>query len=142
MRIGQPKADILEAYEQICRDCSATQPVGSEYYQWFVNLSDSHVLAILELMVLDRADEINSWVFAERRTRTSQDILDYLEALLEAFGHGLLQINSNGSLGCTAPDGPRPTDAEAREIDHKTRAVRPLYRQAVMNVLKKEKEMG
>jgi hypothetical protein len=51
----------------------ATQEVGPAYYRWFINLSDKPLLELLELIVLDRAEEINSWVFAERQTKTDQN---------------------------------------------------------------------
>ena len=139
MSIGKPTEELFDAYAQVCRELGATREVGPTYYRWFINLSDKALLELLELIVLDRAEEINSWVFAERQTKTDQDICGYLETLLELFGYGFVQVNSDGCIGCCAPDGPKPTCVEAREIDHKTRAARPLYRQAVLNVLKSKK---
>jgi len=48
-------------------------------------------------------------------------------------------VDEDGHFGCCAREGTKPTDVEAREIDYKTRAARPLYRQAVLNVLKAKK---
>ena len=139
MNIGEPKEELLDAYAQVCRELGAIQEVGPAYYRWFINLSDKQLLELLELIVLDRAKEMNAWAFAEPQTKTDQDICDYLETLLDLFGHGFLQVNADGRVGCCAPAGAKPTDAEAREIDYKTRAVRPLYREAVLNVLKTKK---
>lgn len=136
MSIGKPKQELLDAYAQVCRELGAIQEVGPDYYRWFIELSDKQVLELLELIVLDRADEINAWAFAEPQTKTEQDICDYLETILELLGYGFLQVDDDGHFGCCTPDGPKPTDVEAREIDYKTRAARPLYRKAVLNVLK------
>jgi hypothetical protein len=95
MSIGKPTAELFDAYAQVCRELGATQEVGPAYYRWFINLSDKPLLELLELIVLDRAEEINSWVFAERQPKTDQDIRDYLETLLELFGHGFLQLTAD-----------------------------------------------
>ena len=139
MSIGKPKEELLDAYAQVCRELGAIQEVGPDYYRWFVNLSDKQLLELLELIVLDRAEEMNAWAFAEPQMKSDQDVCDYLETLLELLGHGFFQMNEDERFGCCTPDGPKPTYAEAREIDYKTRAARPLYRQAMLNALKSKK---
>ncbi len=145
---GQSKKDIIDAWREICLESAASQEVGPEYYQWFVNLPDSAILALLELIASDRADEINSWVFAEPRMKSDQDLFDYLETFLEMFGWGLLQVNSDQGIGCCAPLGPLPTQSEHRAIDLRARSARPLFKTAIRNLLacvsksQPQKELG
>jgi hypothetical protein len=136
MKCDPPKKDIIEAWKEICRESGAVQSVGPKYYQWFAALPDGELSNLLQLIILDRADEINSWVFAHPRMKSEQDISDYLEWHLEMFALGFLQIRSDGRIGCYEPVGPAPTPAEDREIDHRIRSVRPLIRPAVFAVLK------
>jgi hypothetical protein len=96
MSIGKPTEELFDAYAQVCRELGAMREVGPAYYRWFTNLSDKQLLELLESIVLDRAEEINSWVFAEPQTKTDQDICDYLETILELLGHGFLQVNDHG----------------------------------------------
>ena len=98
-------------------------------------MSDEQMSALLRLILLDRAEEINSWAFAYPRMKSDQDIYDYLESHLELFALGFLQIGADGRVGCYEPVGPAPTPAEEREIDHRIRSASPLVRPAVFALL-------
>lgn len=135
MPIGDSKKDIIDAWREICLESGAAREVGPEYYKWFVDLPDSAFAEILELIILDRADEINSWASAEPRMKSDQDLFDYLEGFLEMFGWGFLQFNSDCTIGCCAPCGPSPTEAELKAIDLRTRSARPLFRPVFLKVL-------
>jgi len=98
-------------------------------------MSDEQMSALLRLILLDRAEEINSWAFAYPRMKSDQDIYDYLESHLELFALGFLQIGADGRVGCYEPVGPSPTLAEEREIDHRIRSASPLVRRVVFALL-------
>ena len=83
MSTGEPTEELFDAYAQVCRELGATQEVGPAHYRSFINLSDKALLELLELIVIDRAEEINSWAFAEPRTR---DRSRHLRLLRNAFG--------------------------------------------------------
>ena len=134
---GKPQKDILEAWKEICVKSGSICKVGPEYYRGLANLSDRPLTNLLKLIVRDRADEINAWVFAELRMKSDEDLYDYLQIQVELFGRGYLCVNSDGSMGCCAPEGPEPTADESREIDLLTRRARRLVWQAVFNVLGK-----
>ena len=135
MSSDRPNQDIIEAWKEICRESGAVQPVGPEHYQWFVGLSDERMSELLRLILIDRAEEINSWAFAYPRMKSDQDIYDYLESHLELFALGFLQIRADGGMGCYEPVGPAPTSAEEREIDHRIRSASSLVRPAVIALL-------
>ncbi len=71
--------------------------------------------------------------------KSDQDLYDYLENHLEMFGRGYLCVNSDASVGCCAPQGPEPTEDEARNIDLLTRRARPLVKKALFAVLRSTK---
>ena len=135
MSSDRPNQDIIEAWKEICRESGAVQPVGPEHYQWFAGMPDEQMSELLRLILLDRAEEINSWAFAYPRMKSDQDIYDYLGSHLELFALGFLQIRANGGVGCYEPVGPAPTPAEEREIDHRIRSASPLIRPAVFALL-------
>ena len=135
MSSDRPKQDIIEAWKEICRESGAVKPVGPEHYQWFASMTDEQMDNLLRLILLDRAEEINSWAFAYPRMKSDQDIYDYLQSLLELFALGFLQIRDDGGMGCYEPVGPAPTPAEEREIDHRIRSASPLVRPAVFALL-------
>jgi hypothetical protein len=137
MSPGKSNEDIIDAWKKLCLESGASQNVGPAHYRWFICLPDDELSGLIKLIVLDRAAELNSWAFEEPRMKSEQDLYDYLENLLEMFGRGFLQINSDGSIGCCAPYGPQPTPTEDREIDLRIRSARPLFRPAVFRVLKK-----
>ncbi len=140
MNTDDPPKDIIEAWKEICRESGSTRVVGPNYYLWFLELSDEEVIHLLELLVLARADELNSWAFAKPQTKTDQDILRYMEQVLGMFGRGFFQINSDGGLGCCAPEGPEPTPLEDRAIDLRVQSCRPLFRRALLKGLQRSKK--
>ncbi len=142
MKPDGPPKDIIEAWKEICRESGSTRVVGPDYYLWFIELFDEEMIHLLELLVLARADELNSWAFAKARTKTDQDILRYMEQVLGMFGRGFFQINSDGGLGCCAPEGPEPTALENRAIDLRVQSCRPLFRRAFLNAVRDRNEMA
>ena len=133
-----PGKDVIKAYKEICRQQGAVVPVSPAYYQWFIGLNDEDMSDVLRLLILDRADEINSWVFAQPRTKTDRDIYEYLETLLHLLALGFLQFKSDGSLGCFAPLGPDPTEAEEGEIASCIHSSRPLIGPVILQLLKQK----
>ena len=133
---GKPKQDILDAWKEICVESGSVCKVGPEYYRGFLTLSDKSLTNLLELIIRDRAEEINSWVFSDPQMKSDQDLYDYLENHLMLYGRGYLCVNSNASVGCCAPRGPEPCEEEARNIDLLTRRARPLVKKALFNVLR------
>ena len=131
MSSDRPNQEIIEAWKQICRESGAVQAVGPEHYQWFASMPDEQMSELLRLILLDRAEEINSWAFVHPRMKSDQDIYDYLESHLELFALGFVQIRADGGVGCYEPIGPAPTLAEERGIDHRIRSASPLVRPAV-----------
>ena len=89
---GKPQKDILEAWKEICVESGSICKVGPEYYRGLANLSDKPLTNLLELIIRDRADEINAWVFAEPRMKSDEDLYDYLEIQVELFGRGYLCV--------------------------------------------------
>lgn len=135
MDSSDKRIELLDAYKRICRDRGAVLPVSPAYYQWFIDLSDDDMSELIRLIILDRADEINSWIFAVPRTKTEQDIYDYVAKQLHLLALGYIQFDRDGSLGCFAPLGPDPTPAEERGIDLRIRSSRPLFRPTFIRVL-------
>jgi hypothetical protein len=137
-----PKKDILEAWNEICRKYDAFWSVGPDYYRWFAEMSDEQMIKLLRLILLARADEINSWIFAYPRMKSEEDIYDYVQTILGLFAKGYLQFRSDGDIGCYQPAGPLPTLAEEREIDHRIRSAKPLIRPAMFSLLNMKDKSG
>ena|ERR1039457_5215393 len=135
MAASESKRDILQAYREICLEKGASLPVGPAHYRWFVDLTDDDMAEMVRLMLLDRATEIKRWLDAYPQMKSEQDIFDYVELMLDMIARGFAGIQKNGSLGCFAPVGPEPSEAELQEIDHKIRATRPLFRNLVFRIL-------
>jgi hypothetical protein len=101
----------LEAYREICLKKGATLQVGPAHYRWFVELSDNEMREMIRLMLLDRTADIHRWINADPQMKSEQDIFDYIELMLRMIAKGYAAIQQNGSLGCFAPCGPEPSEA-------------------------------
>ena len=135
MKLPHPDQNQLGAYKEICRREGAALPVSPAYYHWFIHLGDEAMTELIRLLILDRSEEINSWVFATPRTKGDEDIHRYLETLLHLLALGFMQFKADGSLACFAPLGPDPTDDEKREIELRIQSSRSLFRPMFMRVL-------
>ena len=142
MTSDRPKKDILEAWSEICRENGAVWSVGPDYYKWFAEMSDEQMIKMLRLILVARADEINSWIFAEPQMKSDEDICDYIQTILSLFAMGFLQFRPDGDIGCYKPVGPKATPAEEGEIDHRIRSAKPLIRAAVFSLLKMKDKSG
>jgi len=137
-----PKKDILEAWKEISLKHDAVWSVGPDYYKWFAEMSDEQMIKLLRLILLARADEINSWIFAYPCMKSDEDIYDYIQTILNLFAMGYLQFRSDEDIGCYQPVGPRATPAEEREIDHRIRSAKPLIRPAVFSLVNMKDKGG
>jgi hypothetical protein len=74
----------------------------------------------------------------EPRTKTDQDIFKYIDSFLSLLAGGYVQFTPDAELRCYQPIGPAPTDKEKALIDNPIRSARPLYRSAVLSLLRHE----
>ena len=134
----RPK-ELLEAYAEICTEYGAITPVNANYYRYFGNMPDDDMSYLLRVILIDRADQINRWVFAWPRMKTEQDIFDYLDTILYMIALGFVQFTEDDAIGYCQPVGPKPTGEEEAMIDHRIRASRPLYRRTILKLLAEKK---
>jgi len=122
-----PKRDLLSFYRELCLERGASLSVGPAHYRWFVELTDDEMKEIVRLILHDRAKDIKRWTDAFPQMKSEQDIFDYIELALSMIAKGFVAVQKDGSLGCVAPIGEVPSDAELNEIDHKILASRHLF---------------
>lgn len=126
------RTDVLEVYCKLCREKGATLDVGPEYYRRFSDLDDSEMEDLLVELALANAETINKMVFAQPRKASDQDLVDFMEMMMNLTFSGFIVINADGGLGCTAPRGPLPTDIEEAALDHRIRSAFPLVGPAII----------
>lgn len=127
--------DLTDAYVRLCREQGAIMEVGPERYREFCALSDEEMLEILVQLILGSAKDINRLVFAEPRMVCDQDIVDMMETQLSLLARGYIALSEDGGVGCTAPEGPAPTEQELAAIDSRIRSAFSLVRPAVFKAL-------
>jgi hypothetical protein len=135
MEPKRKKEELLAYYKKFCAERGATLNVSSDYYRWFIHLTDPSISRLIRILLFDRSAEITGWMTADPRMKSSQDIYDYIETMLWVTAHGFAQITDQNKLGCYAPVGPAPSDSEAADIDHRILASRSLFPQLVLETL-------
>ena len=127
------KRDLLEAYREICLKSGAVTQVGPDFYKFFADLSDADTEELVTALAHANADTINGMIFKKPRTISGQDIIDFIEMMLNLLFHGFIAIRPDGdSIGCFAPEGPPPTDEEELAMDRRIRSAFPLIPNAVL----------
>ncbi len=130
------KQDILEAYCEACRKSGAIMEVGPDRYRELSEISDSDIEEILVDLALANAESINRMAFSESTSKSDQDLIDFMEMMLNLLFLGYVAINPDGGLGCFAPMGPTPTDEERLALDRRIRSAFPIIPIAIMRAVK------
>ncbi len=130
------KPELLEFYCEMCRKSGSIMEVGPERYKIMAEISDEDMEDILVDLTYANAESINRIVEAENPGKSDQDILDFMEMMLNLLFLGFVAINPDGGLGCLAPEGPPPTDDEKLAMDRRIRSAFPIIPAAIIRALK------
>lgn len=127
--------ELLEAYGEVCRQEGSVVPIDAGHYRWFVTLPEREMAGLIRAIILDRADEIHSWVFATPRTKSTEDIFQLIEACLYLVACGFLELGADGAARSVLPEGPAPTPAEETAIRRRIRVSQWLVRDVFYSIL-------
>lgn len=127
------KPELLEFYCEFCRKSGAVMDVGPERYKVMAEISDEEIEEILVDLTYANAEALNGMARGgDHPAKSDQDVIDFMEMMLNLLFLGYIAINPEGGLGCFAPEGPPPTDKEALAMDRRIRSAVPIIPAAVI----------
>jgi len=107
--------------------------VGPERYKDMAKISDEEMEEILVDLTFANAETLDGMARSGYDPATSdQDVIDFMEMMLNLLFLGYLAINPDGGLGCFAPEGPPPTDEEELAMDRRVRSALPIIPVAII----------
>jgi len=102
-------------------------------YKEMAEISDEEMEEILVDLTYANAETLDSMaVGGEHPARSDQDVIDFMEMMLNLLFLGYISINPEGELRCFAPEGPPPTDEEEMAMDRRIRSAFPIIPVAVI----------